>query len=632
VDRKAAALAVTALVACLAFDSKATAATSASIEVDATAAGAPLERVWAYHGYDEANYTTTPEGEELLRTLSTAHTAPVRVRTHFLFNSGDGTPALKWGSTNVYSEDAGGNPIYDYALLDGILDATIGAETFPLFEIGFMPKALSTRPDPYENSETYRLDGGCYYPPRDYERWAELVSSVATHVKERYPEAASNFEWELWNEPDIPYWNGTFEEFTKLYDYTEAALHAVLPSASLGGPAVAAVADPFFSDFLEHCATGTNAVTGERGTRLDMVSFHAKGGIGITDGHVRMYLGNQLNVHRTGFDFVLRSAFPETPIVISEADPDGCAACPVSQIAANAYRTSSAYGAYEVAMMKRTLDLAAEKGVNLRGILTWAFTFPGAPYFAGYRELATNGIHLPVLNAFKLLGSLSGDRLPVSSSGARPLGDILVNGVRAEPDIDALASRDGDELRILVWNYHDDLVAAEPAAVTLTIAVPPAFGAHASVTHTRVDDQHGNAHTVWVAQGSPPAPSSEELGALRAAMEPVVLERERIVGVDGGSITLAFELPRFGLSLITLTPSGPPPPASPPDDDGGCSCRLGSAARAPRGAFFGVLLALALVRRFGRSDRDPERRSATPRRTGRERVPLDVRRVIPFAT
>ena len=87
-------------------------AQTVSISVDATAAGTPLERVWPYHGYDEVNYSTTPEGEALLKTLATAHTAPVHVRTHFLLNTGDGTPSLKWGSTNVYTEDAAGNPVY----------------------------------------------------------------------------------------------------------------------------------------------------------------------------------------------------------------------------------------------------------------------------------------------------------------------------------------------------------------------------------------------------------------------------------------------------------------------------------------------------------------------------------------
>jgi xylan 1,4-beta-xylosidase len=294
--------------------------------------------------------------------------------------------------------------------------------------------------------------------------------------------------------------------------------------------------------------------------------------------------------------------FESTPIVISEADPDGCAACPISMDPANAYRSSPAYGAYEVAVMKRTLELAAERGVNLRGVLTWAFTFPGTPYFAGFRALATNGIHLPVLNAFKLLGSLSGDRLPVTSSGARPLDEILASGVRLEPDIDALAAIDGDRIQILVWNYHDDLVDAESSPVTLDVSVPPGFGAHAAVTHTRVDDAHGNAHAAWVSQGSPASPSESELDALREAMEPVVLERDRVIEVSSGSVRFSFELPRFGISLVTLVPSsGGEPEPSPPGDDG-CGCHLVGQSRPMRKSVL-ALFALPLVGGFARRRR-----------------------------
>ena len=102
----------------------------------------------------------------------------------------------------------------------------------------------------------------------------------------------------------------------------------------------------------------------------------------------------------------------------------------MSSTPADAYRNSTAYGAYEIAMMKHTLELEAQVGVKLGGLLTWAFTFPGTPYFAGYRALATNGINLPVLGAFKLLGRLAGTRLPLTSSGAHTLDDILANGVR----------------------------------------------------------------------------------------------------------------------------------------------------------------------------------------------------------
>jgi xylan 1,4-beta-xylosidase len=568
-----------ALALCLGARSEASAQTAetVTIEVDATSPGVPLERVWAFHGYDEVNYTTMPEGRELLRTLAELHSAPVRVRTHFLFNTGDGTPALKWGSTNIYTEDADGSPVYDFTLIDGIMDATLEAGALPLVELGFMPAALSTMPEPYRNAAPTVLDGGCFYPPRDYDAWGALVRTWAEHVRERYAGAASSFQWELWNEPDIGYWHGTFEEFARLYDHTQAALHAVFPEASLGGPAVARADGAFLVDFLEHCATGTNAVTGRTGTRLDMVSFHAKGGVTIEDEHVQMDLGNQLRLHRAGFDAVRRSAvFARTPIVISEADPDGCAACPATLRPENAYRTSTAYGAYELAMMKRSLDLAAEMDVDLRGILTWAFTFPGSPYFAGYRELSTNGIHLPVLNAFKLLGSLRGVRLPVSSSGAKPLDALIADGVRDRPDIDALAARDGDRIQILVWNYHDDLVEAEPATVSLDIAVPAAFGGSALVQHTRVDDAHGNAFAAWVAQGRPVAPTAEELATLREAMEPVLIEPEHTVATRRGAVRLTFSLPRFGMSLLTLAAGGESPSAPSPPSEPGCSCRSSS--------------------------------------------------------
>ncbi|HTV22588.1 MAG TPA: hypothetical protein VMG12_28060 [Polyangiaceae bacterium] len=598
------------------------------IEVDATAPSGPLEPVWRYYGYDEVNYTTTAEGEALLRALTAAHQGAVNVRTHFLFNSGDGTPALKWGSTNLYDEDAGGNPVYDYTLIDAIMDATLNAGAVPLVELGFMPEALSTRPVPYQNSNTYSLDGGCFYPPRDFDRWAALVTAWATHVKGRYPDAESRWQWELWNEPDIGYWHGTFDDYARLYDHTEAALHAVFPAAALGGPAVASPELGFLAQFLAHCATGTNAVSGQTGTRLDLVSFHAKGGVIIDNGHPQLDLGNQLRLHRAGFETVAASAFARTPILISEADPDGCAACPVRTAPQNAYRHSPAYGAYEVAMMKHTLDLAAELGVDLRGVLTWAFTFPGSPYFEGYRALGTNGIRLPVLNAFELLGALHGDRLPVASSGARPLADLLASGVREQPDVDALASLDAKGAQILVWNYHDDVVDAPPAPVTLGVTLPAAWGESVEVTHTRVDGTHGDAYTLWVSQGSPQPPSGEQLAALREAMHPVVLSRESRAVAAGATLNLSFELPRFGLSLVTIAPVQANEPAAPRASESGCSLghpreRSGRLPLLPLS--MPLLLASALAAARSLSGHNPRRRSPLaehrPSRASRHRWP-----------
>jgi xylan 1,4-beta-xylosidase len=527
-----------------------------NITVDATAAGTPLERVWAFHGYDELNYTTLPEGRALLGTLAAAHSAPVHVRNHFLLNTGDGTPGLKWGSTNVYTEDGAGNPVYNWALTDEILDTVTKAGAFPFVEIGFMPQALSSHAMPYLNSSATALDGGSLYPPSDYTKWAELIGTWATHAKGRYPNVAANWLWELWNEPDIAYWNGTFDDYAKLYDYTESALHGVLPDAALGGPAVAGAASSFLRQFLEHCASGTNAVTGQTGARLDLVTFHAKGGVAMRDGHVEMDLGNQLRLHRAGFNTVASfSQFQQTPIYITEADPDGCAACPASSIPADAYRNSTAYGAYEIAMMKHTLELEAQLGVKLAGVLTWAFTFPGTPYFDGYRALATNGIHLPVLNAFKLLGSLAGTRLPLTSNAARPLSDVVASGVRDQAEVDGMATRNGTAIQTLVWNYHDDILPVAATPVHLAIQVPASFGVTARVSHLRVDESHGDAYSVWVSQGMPPSPSAAQFAALRQAMEPSSLVPDTTVKVAAdGSVCADFELPRFGVSLVTISP------------------------------------------------------------------------------
>jgi xylan 1,4-beta-xylosidase len=543
----------------------------ANVAVDATVAGTALEKVWPFHGYDEVNYTTTAEGRALLAQLSTVHTVPPHVRTHFLLNTGDGTAALKWGSTNAYTEDAAGNPIYSWTLLDGIMDSLTGAGAFPLAEIAFMPQAMTSAPAgvAYRNTGIYTLDGGCFYPPRDYTKWGALIRAWATHVAGRYPGAGTTWQWELWNEPDIGYWHGTPADYDRLYDYTESALHQVLPTASLGGPAVAGPGGTFLSQFLQHCATGANAATGAVGARLDMISFHAKGGVSINANHVRMDLGNQLRLHRTGFTTIAGfPAFKQTPIVITEADPDGCAACPASQTPADAYRNSPAYGAYEVAMMKRTLELEARLGVNVRGLLTWAFLFPGSPYFPGYRALETNGIDLPVLNAFKLLGRLDGTRLATTSSGARTLDDILTNGVLAQPDVDAMATLNGNQVQVLVWNYHDDIVAAAASPVHVSVKVPGAFGARVLATHLRADETHGDAYTLWVAQGSPAAPSAAQLAALRAGMDPTLIEPARTIDVVAGAVAMDFDLPRYGISLITLAPAATVTDASVSDGGG----------------------------------------------------------------
>ena len=181
-------------------------------------------------------------GEKLLGELGALKTNEVYFRTHNLLTSGDGTPALKWGSTGAYTEDQQGNPVYNWTILDRIFDAYRNHGLRPYVEIGFMPEALSTRPEPYQHHWTPKakyneIYTGWAYPPKDYAKWSELVFQWTKHDVERYGSAeVRNWYWETWNEPNIGYWQGTPEEFFRLHDEAVDAVRRALPEAKVGGP------------------------------------------------------------------------------------------------------------------------------------------------------------------------------------------------------------------------------------------------------------------------------------------------------------------------------------------------------------------------------------------------------------
>src|ERR1700744_3620323 len=149
---------------------------------------------------------------------------------------------------------------------------------------------------------------------------------------------------------------------------------------------------------LEHCASGKNAATGKVGAPLDFVSYHPKGDPKFVDGHVEMNLGTQLRSTERGMKII--ASYPQwkkTPIILTETDPEGCAACKGEQ---NGYRNGPLYGVSVAEAMMRSYELGRSEHVRLQGAGTWAFECEDQPYFAGFRDLATNGIDKPVLNVF----------------------------------------------------------------------------------------------------------------------------------------------------------------------------------------------------------------------------------------
>jgi xylan 1,4-beta-xylosidase len=536
-----------------------------TIRVDAAKGKGAMRPIWSFFGYDEPNYTYMKDGKKLLSELAALSPAPVYVRAHNLLTTGDGTAALKWGSTNAYTEDASGKPRYDWTIVDHIFDTYVERGMKPLAEIGFMPEALSVKPQPYRHEwaidKTYNtIFTGWAHPPRNYAKWAELIFQWVRHSVEKYGRAeVESWYWELWNEPDIGYWQGTPEEYFKLYDYTADAVKRALPAARIGGPHVTgplgARTQKFLRDFLEHCLRGQNAATGKTGAPLDYVGFHAKGAPRVVEGHVRMGISNQLKAISNGFQIV--ASFPEyrnTPIIIGESDPEGCAACSSRAHPQNAYRNGTMYSSYTAAQIARTYELADLHGVNLLGSVTWAFEFEDQPYFDGFRDLATNGIDKPVLNVFRMLGQMGGERIAAESSSAAPIEAIRDAGAQGNPDVNALASRQDRAVSVLVWNYHDDDLPAPPARVELVVeGLPVGAQERLSLHHYRVDADHSNSFEVWKKLGSPQKPQPEQYLQLERAGQLQLLGSQEWMRATNGRVTLKFDLPRQGVSLLKLT-------------------------------------------------------------------------------
>ncbi|MEO6630080.1 MAG: beta-xylosidase, partial [Mucilaginibacter sp.] len=527
-----------------------TASKPVTINVDLSKKSAPLEPAWAYFGYDEPNYTYMTNGQNLLTELSQMTKVPVNIRAHHLLVTGDGTPALKWGSTNAYTEDKDGNPIYNWTIIDRIFDVIVSRKMHPIAQIGFMPQALSTHPDPY-----YKADG-VKYSPKDYKKWSDLVYAWVKHSVERYGQKeVEQWNWELWNEPDITYyWKDSTEDFIKLYDYTADAVKRALPTAIIGGPETTspsgAKAATFLKTFLTHVVSGKNYATGKIGSPIDLLTFHAKGNTRLVNGIMQMNMRQELRDIDNGFAII--ASYPtlnKLPVIIGESDPETCAACVGPQYD---YRNGTIYPSYTAASFARIYDMAVKHNINLRGIVTWAFTFENEPIFKGYRELATQGVDKPVLNTFRMFSMMSGNRAEVKQNLAYDVKRILDSGVRAQPDVNALATVDKRQASVMVWNYHDDNnLNVAPTSVELKIAAVPA--ATATLQQYRIDDEHSNAYSVWKKMGSPSSPTIEQKAILQKAGKLQTMGAPQKIKITGQQAVIKVAMPSHSVALYQLT-------------------------------------------------------------------------------
>ena len=541
------------------------------VSVDAGKWLGELPRIWNYIGYDEPNYTYVPEGQELLAKFGEMAELPYYVRVHHLFCTGNCHGFYKWGSTNAYLEDEEGKPLYDWKIVDLIFDGILNTHNKHFVVLGFMPLDLID-PAHYDRSKddwnlsNYRRTGWAC-PPKDYQKWRDLCYETVKHAVERYGEAeVLTWYWELWNEPDIFYWRGTIEEFEKLYDYTVDGVKAALPGARVGGPSVTnpvygRKSAEYLDHFLAHTSGGTNYVTGQKGTVLDFITFHVKGGGYAADPrHKRKDPPSVKHLYacvRTGYEIISKyPGYKDLECVLSEADPDGWAAGGAWDNANLNFRNTEYYASYVACSFDKLLKFGQEVNWSVKA-LSWAFMFVAERCFEGTRSFSTQGIDKAVFNLFKMYAQLGEKQVALASSGAKDTlayADLFGRGVA--PDIDGVAALSGSKsLTVLVYNHHDDWDLSGETQVEFEAANLPFDALDYTVEHFRVDASHSNPYPEWIRQGKPMYPTQGQYDAIKSRDGLELLEPPQQVAVWDGKLKLSFNLPVHSISLLVITPA-----------------------------------------------------------------------------
>jgi xylan 1,4-beta-xylosidase len=471
-----------------------------TITVDPSAPARPFPHYWEQmFGSGRAILSLRDSYRRDLRDVKRA-TDFKYVRFHAILND----------EVGVYDEDAGGNPVYNFSYVDQIYDGLLENGVRPFVELSFMPRKLAA-----EQTLHPFWYKPIVSPPKDWNKWGDLISHFARHLVDRYGiDEVSQWYFEVWNEPNIDFWAGDPKEQTyyQLYDVAAHSLKAVDPRLRVGGPATAQAA--WVDRFIRHCA--------ENHVPVDFVSTHVYGNDSATD-----VFGTSEAIPRTQMvcravrkvhDQVTESPLANLPIIWSEY---------------NASYKNETDVTDAVFMGPWIADTVRQCDGLVENLSYWAFSdvfeeqgVVKKPFYGGYGLIAEDGLPKPAFNAFKLLHRLGMQRLPNDSESA------------------LVTRRSNGTLVIAVWNLF--LPEDEGAPKTVTLAIKSYSGVHRARVY-RLDATHGSLLAAYSAMGKPVYPTAQQIAKLRHAAELPVPELKLL---SRGQLTLV--LPPQGFALVEL--------------------------------------------------------------------------------
>ena len=476
-----------------------------SVTVNTAGETTPFPHFWEHmFGSGRANLSMRESYRDDLRKVRSVVDVQY-IRAHGIYMDENG----------VYEEDKDGKPIYNWTYVDQIYDGYLANGVKPFVELSFMPKKLAAKE---------AIFGFWYHPnvapPKDWHRWGELNFQLAQHLISRYGiDEVSKWYFEVWNEPNIGFWESEPKESTyyKLYDFAAKGLKRADSRLRVAARQLRRAA--WVDRFIDHCV--------KESIPVDFVSTHvyandsAQDVFGTNEVIPRstMVARAMKKVH----DQVKASQKPDLPIIWSEFN---------ASYANEQAVTDSAYMGPWLANLIRQADGLANE------VSYWTFSdvfeeqgVASTPFYGGFGLITPGSIPKTAFNTFKLLHLLGDQRLQVDS-------DVM------------LATKRGDGTIVTaVWNYFapEESGRAKTVNVKLNGCKP-----NATAQIYVLDAQHGCALTKWKELGSPTTPTREQQKALREAG---ALPPPAIRNLDDSS-SISLELQPHALALV-IVPHNP---------------------------------------------------------------------------
>ncbi|MGW0593448.1 GH39 family glycosyl hydrolase [Streptosporangium sp. NPDC002607] len=482
---------------------------AAVLRVDASASTRPLPRPWKYMiGSEHLSYMLSadtvggrPIGPELTEALRTMREelGVETVRAHAILSDDLG----------VYRED-GGKPVHDFTRVDEVYDTITAFGMRPIVELSFMPRDLASDP-----SKTVFGYGAIISPPRDYDRWGDLVRDLTRHLVDRYGlrEVVDNWAFEVWNEANLEvFWSGTPQEFFRLYDVSAAAVKDVHPDIRVGGPSSAA--NGWVQELIDHVDAS--------GAALDFVSTHTYG-----------------NAPLDWRPVLERHGREGTPIWWTEWGPTPTHFHGIGD------------GPFGAAFLLHGMRSAAGR---VDALAHWVASDhfeelgrPPALFHGGFGLLTVGNLRKPRYLALTLADRLGADELACSATG-----DVA--------GVEAWAARSATgAVGVLVWNGTLDQHRADGEEILsreVTLTVEGLATGKYAVSHHRIDERHSNIRAVWAEiGGGADWPKGEQWERLHTANSLDELEPARTVHAEDGTLRLEFTLPMPAVSYLEFTPA-----------------------------------------------------------------------------